>query len=343
MRAPLPANEEARLAKLREYRILDTLPEQAYDDITYLASRICNTPISLITLVDRDRQWFKSRVGLELSETPRDFSFCAHAILQSGVMIVPDALQDPRFADNPLVTGEPHIRFYAGAPLLTSSGEALGTVCVIDSRPRQIGDEEQKALAALARQVTAQLELRREIRDRQRYQELLEEANARLKHLAERDELTGLYNRRVLMARFREEFHRALRYGQPLSLLMIDVDGFKEYNDTYGHPAGDEVLKQVARRIQSRLRAGDLLARYGGEEFALLLPNTPSQGAMALAERLRQEVEQASWPSRPVTISVGVATQSAAAEEPHTLLAAADEALYQAKRLGKNRVVQAQL
>ncbi|HEU4740597.1 MAG TPA: sensor domain-containing diguanylate cyclase [Meiothermus sp.] len=341
MQAPLPANEEARLAKLHEYQILDTLPEQGYDDITYLASQICKTPVSLITLVDHDRQWFKSRVGLGLAETSRDFSFCAHAILQSGVMIVPDALQDQRFADNPLVTGDPHIRFYAGAPLIAPSGEALGTLCVIDRQPRQLGEEEQKALAALASQVMAQLELRRAVHERQRYQELLEEANARLKLQADHDELTGLCNRRVLMARFKEEFHRALRYDQPLSLLMLDVDQFKAYNDTFGHPAGDEVLRQIAHLVKMMLRAGDIPARYGGEEFAVVLPNTSAQGAMALAERLRQTVAHVSWPLRPVTVSVGVASQTAAAEDPLTLIAAADQALYEAKRAGRNRVVQA--
>lgn len=341
MKAPLPPNEEARLAKLYEYQILDTLPEQGYDDLTYLASRICGAPISLVTLVDRDRQWFKSRVGLELAETPRDFSFCAHAILQSGVMVVPDARQDPRFADNPLVTGDPHIRFYAGAPLVSPSGEALGTLCVIDRKPRQMEEEEQKALAALARQVTAQLELRREIQERRRYQEILEQANARLKLLADHDELTGLYNRRVLIARLKEEFHRALRYEQPLSLLMFDVDWFKAYNDAFGHPAGDEVLRQIAHLVRRMLRAGDVPARYGGEEFAVVLPNTLAQGALALAERLREAVANTPWPLRPITISVGVASQTAAAEDPLTLIAAADQALYEAKRAGRNRVVQA--
>lgn len=341
MQAPFPTNEEARLAKLYEYRILDTLPESAYDDLALLAAHIGRTPIALISFIDRQRQWFKSAQGLEIHEIPREASFCAHAILQHGVTVVSDAWQDERFADNPLVVGEPKIRFYAGAPLITPNGEALGTVCVMDRQPRQMGEEEQKALAALARQVMAQLELRREIRERQRYQELLEEANARLKVLADHDELTGLYNRRVLMARLKEEFHRALRYDQPLSLLMIDVDGFKEYNDTYGHSAGDEVLQQVAYRIKMMLRAGDLPARYGGEEFAVVLPNTTLTGAVALAERLRQAIERAPWPLRPLTISVGVAAQTAAAEEPHTLIATADEALYEAKRAGRNRVVPA--
>lgn len=341
MRASLPANEEARLARLYEYQILDTLPEQSYDDITYLASRICSTPISLITLVDRDRQWFKSRVGLGLAETPREVSFCAHAILQNGLMIVPDTQQDPRFADNPLVTGDPHLRFYAGAPLLTSSGEALGTLCVMDHQPRRMDGEEQEALAALARQVMAQLELRREIKERQRYQALLEEADARLKLQADHDQLTGLCNRRVLMTRFKEEFHRALRYDQPLSLLMLDVDQFKAYNDAFGHPAGDAVLREIAHLIKRMLRAGDIPARYGGEEFAVVLPNTSAEGAMALAERLREAVAHVSWPLRPITVSVGIASQTAAAEDPLTLIGAADQALYEAKRAGRNRVAQA--
>jgi PAS domain S-box-containing protein len=164
MKPRIPANEEDRLAALREYRILDTLPEAAYDDITLLASQICAAPIALITMVDADRQWFKSRIGLDLVETPRDVSFCAHAILEADLVEVPDTTKDARFADNPFVTEASRFRFYAAAPLVTSEGLALGTLCVLDRVPRQLTPGQQASLRALARQTMAQLERGRQLR-----------------------------------------------------------------------------------------------------------------------------------------------------------------------------------
>ena len=159
------ADEARRLKALRRYRILDTDPERAFDDLTLLASQICGTPIALISLVDEDRQWFKSRVGVAVIETSRAVSFCTHAIAQSGLFIVPDAMEDARFRDNPFVLGDPHIRFYAGAPLVTRDGEALGTLCVIDRRARTLNGDQREALAALQRQAESQLELRRNLEE----------------------------------------------------------------------------------------------------------------------------------------------------------------------------------
>ena len=158
--ASIPRDEEGRLQTLRDYEILDTLPEQVYDDLTELAAHICETPIALVSLVDRDRQWFKSRVGIDATETPRELAFCAHAILEDGPMIVPNASEDRRFSDHPLVAAGPNIRFYAGAPLLTPSGHAVGTLCVIDREPRKLSKEQIAMLEALSRQVVSQLELR---------------------------------------------------------------------------------------------------------------------------------------------------------------------------------------
>jgi GAF domain-containing protein len=158
-----PHNEKQRLETLWGYEILDTEPEAAFDDLTFLASYVCQTPVALISLVDADRQWFKSKVGVSILETSRDIAFCASAILQPDVFIVPDASQDERFADNPLVAADPKIRFYAGAPLMTH-GQAVGTLCVVDREPRELRPDQLEALRALSRQVVAQLELRRNLK-----------------------------------------------------------------------------------------------------------------------------------------------------------------------------------
>jgi GAF domain-containing protein len=159
--APLPPTEAARLRALEAYRILDTAPEQVFDDLVTVAAHICDAPMSLITLVDASRQWFKAKVGLDLPETRREHAFCAHAILDTQPLIVPDATADIRFADNPYVVDDPSIRFYAGAPLTTPEGHALGTLCVLDRKPRELTPAQQTALEALARQAAALLEWRR--------------------------------------------------------------------------------------------------------------------------------------------------------------------------------------
>ena len=162
---PIPQNEARRLKVLWQYEVLDTVPEEVFDDLTELAARICEAPIALISLVDESRQWFKSKVGVTVGETSRDISFCAYAITQHDLFIVPDATKDPRFSENPLVTSDPRIRFYAGAPLITPDGHALGTLCVIDKVPRELRTEQKQALRILARHVVSQLELRRRSRE----------------------------------------------------------------------------------------------------------------------------------------------------------------------------------
>lgn len=159
----LVKDEAARLAALQKYAILDTEPEEAFDDLALLASFVCEAPLAMISLIDENRQWFKSKVGVSVSQTDREIAFCSTAIQQSDVFVVPNALQDERFRNNPLVVGEPNVRFYAGAPLINEDGLALGTICVVDRVPRELGADQRAALQALSRRVLAQLELRRHL------------------------------------------------------------------------------------------------------------------------------------------------------------------------------------
>ena len=226
--------ESARLMALRSHRILDTDPERAFDDIVLLASQICGTPISLITLVDEDRQWFKARVGVSIAETSRSISFCAHAIKGRGIFVVADALEDVRFRENPMVQGEPHIRFYAGAPLLTTDGYALGALCVVDHIPRSLTDGQRRALDALRRQTEAQLELRRNLIDLG-------------KALAERDRAEAAKDALLVQLR------RSLQKVDKLSAL-IPLSSNCEINMTIpATPAGIQtVCEGVAQLLQSK-------------------------------------------------------------------------------------------
>ncbi|NNL69917.1 MAG: sensor domain-containing diguanylate cyclase [Acidimicrobiia bacterium] len=344
MRAEIPADEPKRLAALAEYDILDSLPEAAYDDITHLASELCDAPMAAVSLIDENRQWFKSTVGLQVKETPRDVAFCSHAILSDEVLVVPDAFDDVRFADNPLVMGDPKIRFYAGAPLVARGGERLGTLCVIDHAQRPLTDGQSKSLQALARQVMAQLELRRLISEQRLFRRRLERANDRLRTASITDDVSGFHNTRFLHE-FLDDYLSSTR-PDPLSLVFFDMDGFKAVVDEHGHLLGARVLREVAQAVGRELEDRDELVRYGGDEYVVILPGQQGDDALAKTERLKEAVRSTRYLAGEglavrVSASFGVATFPDDAADKEELLKAADHCLFESKAAGKDRVSRA--
>ncbi|TCK74305.1 GGDEF domain-containing protein [Acidipila rosea] len=346
--------ELARLQSLRHLKILDTAPEDPYDDLAQLAAFVCEAPIALVSLIDHDRQWFKARVGLTMQETSRSASFCSYTITQSGLFEVSDATLDSRFRSNPLVLGEPYIRFYAGMPISSPDGFQVGALCVIDRQPRQLTEEKHKALRVLARQVSYCFQLRQQLvaleeansRAARIEEELrlsrheLQKSNARLTAQATTDELTGMRNRRSFLYQMGNALQSEMPDGGELSLLMVDVDHFKSINDEFGHMEGDQVLRRIAATLQAGVRRTDMVARYGGEEFAVLLPATSNADAVKVAKHLCERVRSLGAVIHSATISIGVATgpTGAAAVDASSLISRADEALYRAKRAGRDCV-----
>ncbi len=267
----VPQNEPVRLATLRSLNILDTPAEERFDRLTRMARRVFSVPIALVTLVDEKRQWFKSRAGISLSESPRETSFCGHAILGNDIFVIPDATRDERFADNPLVVGEPQIRFYAGCPLRSLDGHNLGTLCIIDRQARTLGADDLEALRDLAAIVEQELV------------GLL---------LATVDELTNLSNRRGFMLLAQYSLRLCLRQGIPMSLVFMDLDKFKQINDNFGHAEGDCALTVFADHLKRLCRDSDVIARLGGDEFVLLLPNATGVLAEQIIHRITQAIEK---------------------------------------------------
>ncbi|WP_018412700.1 GGDEF domain-containing protein [Methyloversatilis thermotolerans] len=344
--APIPEREDERLSALRAMAVLDTPPSQAFDDLTRLASALFDLPIALVSLVDSDRQWFKSVQGLCISSTRRDQAMCARTLVaRDGLMVVPDLALDERFADTELARAH-GVRFYAGATLYSPDSHALGAFCVMDRRPRQLDPAQQELLRALARQAQAQLQLVLRLdqlhtlaSELHLRQQILEQRCVELENEASTDALTGVGSRRAAEDRLRHECAIAQRLRLPFSLCLIDVDHFKKVNDRYGHPHGDEVLRQVASLIADAARSTDYIGRWGGEEFIALLPNTDQGGAHAIAERIRRRVENGDW-DRPeaLTVSVGLSTFTARQPGAEHLIGLADAALYRAKAAGRNRI-----
>lgn len=320
MRSELRLDEEGRLKSLADLDILDSPPEAPFEKIVSLVKQTLRVPICAVSLVDRDRQWFKASRGLSICETPRDISFCGHAIQDLVPFVVTDASCDPQFANNPLVTGEPHIRSYAGIPLTMSDGYNLGTLCAIDTRPRAFSQQELAILASFSRLVVDELELRR---------------------IASQDMLTGALSRRAWLEAAEREFKRASRDKEKFTILAMDIDHFKSINDRFGHASGDAVLKEFARIVSAQVRQSDLFGRLGGEEFALALPGTRLSEANILAQRICEAIRDHAFEGtngQPVTVSIGLTEKIFVETSIQRTLERADKALYQAKRTGRNKV-----
>lgn len=346
-------DETRRLEVLQSYHLIDTAPEPAFDDIVNMASLMCGTPIALVSLITEDRQWFKARVGLDQMETPRDQAFCAHAIRNPlAIMEVQDARKDPRFMHNPLVVGEPGIRFYAGAPLLTPSGAALGTVCVIDRVPRQLTPSMAQGLQALARQVGELLALRRANSDLEtlnqsvmemqveleHYQVKLEGENAELAQSSPVDPVTGLNNQRAFERALGEELLRVEGTQSGLALLLAEIDHLGVFARDFGAVAKDDALRRVAKVVKAQARGYDTLACLDSRRFAMLLPGTDDSEMAAMAARLRRAVSFLPPLGRGLRVSIGAAV-ARPIDAPLDVMQRATSAVEQAMEQGGNQVV----
>lgn len=338
--APLPYNESERLKALKQLRILDTPIEERFERITRLVAHALNVPKVAFTLIDRDRQWLKSEVGLNgVTETTRDVAFCAHTILGDDILHVPDATLDDRFSDNPLVTDGLKIRFYAGCPVRSPEGQRVGSLCAIDTEPRQLNDRELQTLRDLTLLLETEL---RAVQLSSAQSELLAELNE-AQTLALIDTLTRVWNRRGIYELLKRRWSEATRNEQLVVLAVADIDHFKSVNDTQGHAAGDVVLQAVARRILAALREGDAVGRVGGEEFLILLTGCAAEEMKRTVERIRHAIADSPIPipggALKVTMSIGVAASTPDGTHGYEdLVNYADKALHVAKREGRNRV-----
>jgi len=314
-------DEGGRLAAVARYDIMDTPSEPQFDNIVSLLKTIFKAPIALISIIDDRRQWYKAIDGASLVEIPRDTSFCNYTIQSADIFAIEDMTLDPRFVDHPMVAEAPHLRSYLGIPLTSPDGYNIGTICILDTQPRRFGPDDYATLRQFAAVAITQFELRQ---------------------IASRDGLTGLATRRAFTEAAERELSRFLRHGQPVTLVIFDLDRFKSINDTYGHGIGDAVLKSASAACEAVKRNEEQIGRIGGEEFAILLVNTGLPEAKTAAERFRKAIEDATIrevPDLPFTASFGLAQCNAEASDLATWLDRADKALYAAKAQGRNRCV----
>jgi len=308
---PHPDDESARLLSLHSLRILDTPEEDRFDRITRMAQRVFGVQICLVSLVDSDRQWFKSKQGTDACETSREISFCGHAILKKEVFVVNDASEDERFADNPLVTDEPKIRFYAGCPIEDPNGFRIGTLCLIDSKPRAISDDDIATLQDFAAMVEGEVKVTSQVTI---------------------DDLTKVTNRRGFHMVANHLLSLCRRTGTAAELAFFDLDGFKAINDTYGHAAGDEVLRHFAKLLVRCFRSADAIGRLGGDEFVVLLGGSAGTSGTPLKRLSDMAAKTESKVKQKLAWSVGVIQFDPDHHDTlESLLAEADSRMYSEK------------
>ncbi|MDP3551948.1 MAG: EAL domain-containing protein [Novosphingobium sp.] len=327
-----------RRKAIGQYHILDSASEADFDNITMLTARICGAQSAAISFIDDHRQWFKATWGIDQRETPIAVSFCAHAIESEAIFVVRDAHLDPLFANNPLVTGAPHIRFYAGMRIEADDGTPIASLCVFDPQPRPGGLTEQQAVAlrVLASQVQALLQLRLSLIDREAQVAAQTKLSNELRYVADHDVLTGLPHRGPFNKRLRSAIHDARQDGARLALMLIDVDHFKQINDSLGHTAGDAMLIKFAERLRGILRVTDTVARLGGDEFGVVLTDINRSEEVSaivhsLIERLHKPMEHE---GRLVDCraSIGLAIYPDHADTAELLTRCCDQALAEAKQ-----------
>lgn len=318
---PIPEDEPARQRALERYGVLDTQTDDHLQRLVRLAARVMETPTALVSLVDGDRQWFLARHGLDATETPRQMAFCAHAICAEKTLVVSDARLDPRFCTNPLVTGPPEIRFYAGAVLQSPEGHNLGTLCVVDRTPRQLSRFQEETLQDLAQLVLRELELRR---------------------LTTYCPTSGALRRDVFLALVRRELNRSDNPQSGQALLLLDLDNFELINHNWGMSTGDQVLHKVAELCQGCLRPSELLGRFGNDSFALLLLGTDAAEASRRAEDIRQQIGHLTGPfsrsGHRLQLSGGLSLVAAGETRAEPVLKRAEQAMALAQANGRNQI-----
>ena len=309
-----PAPDLLRLDALRRLQALDSPTEERFIRITRMARNIFDVPIALISFEDNEHGWAKPCYGLNMHESTPNISFCRNEFLKKSMLVIEDATQDPLYAENPLVIGEPYIRFYAGHSLVITNGLHIGSLCIIDRKPRVFGDKERALFTDLASTVESEL---------------------RAVQMATIDELTGITNRRGFILLAERYLQHAFRTKRSLSLLFIDLNNFKSINDRFGHDVGDDALCQAARLINMIFRSSDVCARLGGDEYVVLLPEESSEYFKYMRSRIVFAFEEFNVHSgKPYTLSCSIGMVSYDPANPpdlNMLLRLADEEMYRCK------------